>query len=69
MSKKVAKKGIVYKISRYIKSVRSELRKVTWPTRKEVITYTIIVIVLALILSLIMGVADIALQQLFFKWI
>lgn len=38
--------------------VAGELKKVTWPTAKEVRTATIVVIVMAIISSIILGVFD-----------
>jgi preprotein translocase subunit SecE len=38
--------------------VASELKKVTWPTAKEVRTATIVVIVMAIISAIILGVFD-----------
>jgi preprotein translocase subunit SecE len=38
--------------------VASELKKVTWPTAKEVRTATIVVIVMAVVSALILGVFD-----------
>ena len=38
--------------------VTSELKKVTWPTAKEVRTATIVVIVMAIVSAIILGVFD-----------
>ncbi len=35
----------VARLSRYLREVAAELRKVIWPTRNELITYTIVVLV------------------------
>jgi preprotein translocase subunit SecE len=35
----------------YVRQVRAELRKVAWPTRAEVISYSIVVLVALLILT------------------
>ncbi len=54
--------GIVtYRNDRYYtlaNEVASELKKVTWPTAKEVRTATIVVIVMAIISALILGLFD-----------
>ncbi len=42
----------------YLREVRSELRKVSWPTKDEVISSTIIVLVLLIILSAFIGSLD-----------
>ena len=42
--------------SEYARQVRGELRKVAWPTRPEVINYTIVVLIaLVLLTSIIFG--------------
>ena len=35
----------------YLREVRSELRRVNWPTRREVINYTIVVVATLIILT------------------
>ena len=53
---------------RYVKESRNEMKKVTWPTRKETTKYSIIVIVLCLIIAGFFGGLDwllnIGLEQL-----
>lgn len=61
--------GFLQRAQNYIKGVQSELRKVTWPSKKELINYTLIVIVLTLILALIIGLSDVLLNQIFFDWL
>lgn len=63
------KRGFLDRVKTYLKGVRSELRKVTWPTKKELINYTMIVIVLTLILSTFIGLFDLFWKQLFFSWL
>ena len=43
-----AKKPLPARISLFYRQVIAELRKVIWPTRKELITYTSVVIVFVL---------------------
>ena len=38
--------------------VASELRKVTWPTRKETVSSTIVVIITTIVASLLLGLFD-----------
>ncbi|MFO7266340.1 MAG: preprotein translocase subunit SecE [Limnochordales bacterium] len=52
------------RIGRYFREVRSELRKVVWPTRQELLTYTVVVLVTVAIVSLFLGVVDIAVSEL-----
>lgn len=61
--------GFLQRVKNYIKGVQSELRKVTWPNKKELINYTIIVIALTLILAIVIGLSDVLLNQIFFDWL
>lgn len=49
---------------RFLKEVRSEIKKVIWPPRKELVGSTIVVIVSVFILSFFLGVVDVTLQKL-----
>lgn len=46
------------KLVTYIKDSISELKKVTWPTKKQVISYTIIVIVMSFGMAILFSVLD-----------
>ncbi len=46
------------KIVDYIKDTRSELKHVSWPTRKQAIVFTVIVILISIGVSLYLGVFD-----------
>ena len=49
---------------RYLKEVRAELRKVTWPQRKEVIGSTVVVIAATFVVSFFLGAVDLVLAKL-----
>jgi preprotein translocase subunit SecE len=49
---------------RFLRDVRTEVKKVNWPPRKEVVGSTIVVIVSVFILSFFLGVVDVSLQKL-----
>ena len=52
---------VMYRSDRYYylaNEVATELKKVTWPTAKEVRTATLVVVVMALISALILGLFD-----------
>ena len=52
--------GWIEKITRYVKEVRAELQKVSWPSRKELNASTAIVIFVSLVLALfIFGVDNV----------
>jgi len=46
------------KIVKFLKETKAEMRKVTWPTRDELIGSTKIVIVAALVVTLFVGIID-----------
>ncbi len=48
----------------FLREVKVELRKVTWPSRKQTIGSTIVVIILVLIITFILWIADIGLSSL-----
>ncbi len=60
MAEASAAKGTKKKIKlvEYLKGVRTELRKVVWPTRKETLRYTVIVIVVCLFFALFFWLLD-----------
>ena len=42
----------------YLKETRGELNHVAWPTRTQTITYTVLVMVLSILISLYLGFFD-----------
>jgi len=48
----------------FLREVKVELKKVTWPSRKQTIGSTAVVIVLVLVISLFLGVVDVGLSSL-----
>jgi len=49
---------MIKKIKEYFQGVRAEVKKITWPSKKEVRNHTIIVIVSIGVLMLIFGGMD-----------
>lgn len=47
------------KMSTYFRGVKSEMKKVVWPTRKELLNYTAVVIALSALVAFIVWVLDI----------
>lgn len=47
----------------FIRQVVAELRKVIWPTRKELITYTTVVLVFVVIMVLLVAAYDFAFTE------
>jgi preprotein translocase subunit SecE len=56
------KTGLIDKLKKYVKGSWSELKKVHWPNKPELITYTSVVIVAVLIVSAMIWVVDSALS-------
>jgi len=52
------------RITKYLKEVRAEIRKVTWPSRTEVLRLSAIVIMVLLAMSAFMALIDYA-----FSWL
>ena len=52
------------KIIQFLKEVRNELAKVAWPTKGQVIQYTIVVIAISLAVAVFLGVLD-----FIFEWL
>jgi preprotein translocase subunit SecE len=50
--------GIFGRFGRFVREVVAELRKVIWPTRKELLTYTSVVIVFVVIMLTVVGLLD-----------
>jgi preprotein translocase subunit SecE len=50
--------GIFARIRNFIREVISELGKVIWPTRKELLTYTTVVVIFVAIIMTIVGLLD-----------
>jgi preprotein translocase subunit SecE len=48
----------------FLREVKVELKKVTWPSRKQTIGSTVVVLALVVLISLFLGVVDIGLSQL-----
>ncbi len=45
-------------IVKYLKETRAELRKVTWPTRQEVMSLTFIVVTFTIFMAALLGIID-----------
>jgi preprotein translocase subunit SecE len=57
-------KNFVGKSIQFLREVKVELKKVTWPSRKQTIGSTVVVIVVVMIISLFLGVVDMGLSGL-----
>lgn len=50
--------GLFKKIIPFFKDVQLEVKKVNWPTRKETLKYTVIVIVVSAVVAAFLGGLD-----------
>ncbi len=55
---------LVEKALQFLREVRAEYRKVTWPSRKQTLGSTIVVIVVVMIISAFLGMMDMGLSGL-----
>jgi preprotein translocase subunit SecE len=55
-----SRSGGIRNIGTFYKQVIAELRKVIWPTRKELVTYTSVVVVFVLVMVAVVAVFDLA---------
>lgn len=62
-------KGIPKKIVTFFKEVRREMKRVNWPTKKETLRYTLIVIGGAAVVAAILGGLDFIFTTLLKKFV
>jgi len=53
----------------YLRDTRGELRHVSWPTRSQVMNYTIVVIAISVVAGVFLGVLDFGFTKLFQRFI
>ena len=56
--------GIWTKTVQFLREVKIELKKVTWPSKKEAMASTVVVIILVFIVSAFLGLVDVGLSSL-----
>jgi preprotein translocase subunit SecE len=59
--------GYMSKVLDYVRESKAELKKVAWPSRKQVWYSTLVVIVVTLIVSVYLGLVDLLLTGVFSK--
>ena len=55
---------VVTRIKEFVQEVLVEFRKVTWPTRQELVNSTVVVIAVTVIMAFFLGGVDVALTRL-----
>ena len=51
-------------VKQFLREVKTELKKVTWPSRKDTLTGTAVVLVAVFIIALFLGIVDSGLSNL-----
>lgn len=59
------KQGLGTRIKRFFKETKAELKKVTWPTKEQLIHNTGIIITFIIMITIILSVLDVAFAKLF----
>ena len=65
MAKAIEKPSKLSSLKNFIREAKAELKKVTWPTRRQIWYWTLVVIVFTLCVSLYLGLIDFVLAWLF----
>jgi preprotein translocase subunit SecE len=60
--------GLLARIGLFYRQVISELRKVVWPTRKQLTTYTSVVLVFVAFIITVVSLLDVVLTKVVF-WV
>ena len=61
--------NIFSKIASFLSEVRIEIKKVSWPNKKETINYTLIIIGISLVVAFYLGGLDFAFKQLLQRFV
>ena len=59
--------GLVRKITGFYREFKTEMKKVTWPGRKETLSSTAVVIVTVLVIVVFLGLVDYALGRIVYS--
>lgn len=62
------RQGVFARLATFFRQVIAELRKVIWPTRSELINYTIVVLIFVVIMAAILASFDFVFARLVF-WV
>lgn len=64
-TKTIKKESSAAGFQRFFRNVTAELKKVSWPNRKELTTYTAVVILTVVVVAFIIWVWDVGLTLIF----
>ena len=51
-------------VKQFLREVKTELKKVTWPSRKDTLSGTVVVLVAVIIIAIFLGIVDFGLSSL-----
>ena len=60
---------MINKIKQYLRECRDELKKVSWPSRKQVVRDTIVVLAISLFAAAFFGAVDFGLLEIFSTYV
>jgi preprotein translocase subunit SecE len=60
--------GFMGRVREFIREVLAEFRKVTWPSRQELLNSTVVVVALTVVVALFLGAVDVGLTALV-EWV
>jgi preprotein translocase subunit SecE len=58
---------LLKRLNRFFRQVVAELRKVNWPTRRELVVYTVVVVVFVIVMMAIIALYDLAFTELILR--
>jgi preprotein translocase subunit SecE len=56
--------GAVKRTGQFLRDVVKELKRVSWPTRKELVRYSLVVVATVIFMSVFFGVIDLGISKL-----
>ena len=62
-NKKGAKPGLFARAKKYLGSVRTEMRRVTWPSKKELINYSVAVCISLIVVGVVIAALDMVIGE------
>lgn len=60
----VAINEISVQVKHFLSEAKGELKKVTWPTRKQAVASTVVVIVVVMVVSVFLSIVDFGLTKI-----
>ncbi|HDH03901.1 MAG TPA: preprotein translocase subunit SecE [Candidatus Campbellbacteria bacterium] len=57
------------KLINYVKATRAEMKHVSWPTRKQIINFTLLVIGISIAIALFLGFFDMLFSDILKKFV